>query len=79
MTISFSDPVIRMEFLRCPLGKEPSYYYPNRTAEEHAALVAERKGRANKTGWCQCGHCPQMTTDEDSLCCREDWYFNRSV
>uniref|UniRef100_A0A8D8SD19 Uncharacterized protein n=1 Tax=Cacopsylla melanoneura TaxID=428564 RepID=A0A8D8SD19_9HEMI len=66
-------------WLRNPNGTDPDYYYPNRTEAEHLALVAKRKGRANNTAWCQCGYCDPMTTDEDSVCCREDWYFNRLI
>ncbi|KAL1458338.1 hypothetical protein WDU94_008497 [Cyamophila willieti] len=57
----------------------PEYFYPNRTQADHLALVAKRKGRANNTAWCQCGYCDPMLTDEDSVCCREDWYFNRII
>ncbi|KAI5742061.1 hypothetical protein M8J77_002614 [Diaphorina citri] len=70
----FPCPIVN---LRCPNGTDPPYYYPNRTEEERAAFIAQRKGRANNTDWCRCRRCPAMRTDEDSVCCRDDYYFNR--
>ena len=61
------------ELFEKPPGLVPFSYEPkrSRTTGSERDIDNKEESRIGRLDWCSCGNCKMMSTESESLCCRE--------